>query len=115
MPVTIQAILQSPEGSELGVRLFDPADLDSQVGSDIILAQNGTRNVLYSGSETVAVGEYSVDLFNTDGSETIEGDSIAAGNYLNVTGATGTFEILASAPAESSGDSESSCLYDPYT
>lgn len=84
MTVTIQALTDSDEGVELGLRLYTLAAPGTQVGSDVILDQDVTRNTLYEKAAlTIADGQYSVDVYSTDGLGAITGDPWGGG-YLTL-------------------------------
>jgi len=92
MTVTIQAILDFPSGSSIGLRAYKDSAPDTQHGSDIILAQDDTRDNLYeaSGVSLDALTQYTVDIYTASDDENIDAGGYFAASplYVGVDGGT---------------------------
>jgi len=93
MTVTIQAILDFPSGSSIGLRAYKDSAPDTQHGSDIILAQDDTRDNLYeaSGVSLDALTQYTVDIYTASDDENIDAGGYFGASPLYVGADEGTF------------------------
>jgi len=92
MTVTIRAILDFPAGSSIGIRAYKDSAPDTQSGSDIILAEDGTRDNLYeaSGVSLDASTQYTVDIYTASDDANIDASGYFAASplYVGVDGGT---------------------------
>jgi len=73
MTITLRAILDDDVGTELGVRVYDVSSPGVKIGSDLVLDQNSGRDSFYEKFfvSLSALTEFTVDLYNTNGSGTL--------------------------------------------
>ena len=73
MTITLRAILDDAVGTELGIKVYSLSSPGTQVGSDLVLDQDSGRSTFYEKTSVSlsALTEFTVDLYNTNGSGTL--------------------------------------------
>jgi len=95
MTLTLRAILDFPSGSSIGIRAYKDSAPNTQHGSDIILAQDDTRNNLYEapGVNLDASTQYTVDIYTAADDANIDAGGYFAASPLYVGADGGTYFV----------------------